>query len=60
MPTGITGHNGKIVRQYVDNFAFAFVAPLGAYDYCCPTALHEKCTLLARSGFSQFKIVFYK
>jgi hypothetical protein len=55
MPTGVTGHDGKIVRQNVDNFAFAFVAPLGAHDHCCVTALHWKCTLLARSGFSQFK-----
>jgi hypothetical protein len=53
MPSGITGNHGKIMREYVDNFAFAFVAPLGAYDHCCPAALHWKCTLLARNDFSQ-------
>jgi hypothetical protein len=43
------------VRQNVDNLAFALVAPLGAYDYCCLAALHWKCTLLARNDFSQTK-----
>src|SRR5207244_7763760 len=30
--TGIAGHDGKIVGEYVDNLALAFVAPLRADD----------------------------
>src|SRR5579862_763340 len=30
MPAGIARDNGKILREHVDNFAFALVAPLGS------------------------------
>jgi hypothetical protein len=52
MPSGIAGHHGKIVRENVDNFAFAFIAPLGAYNHCCLAALHWKYTLLTRAVFA--------
>ena len=32
MPTGIAGNDREILREHVDNLAFAFVAPLSAYD----------------------------
>jgi hypothetical protein len=28
----VTGHNGKVFREDIDNLAFALVAPLRAYD----------------------------
>jgi hypothetical protein len=43
------------VREYVDNFTLAFVAPLGANNHCCPATLHWKCTLLARNCFRRLK-----
>ncbi len=30
---GIAGHNGEVLRQNVDDLAFALVAPLGADNY---------------------------
>jgi hypothetical protein len=30
----VSGYDGEIVREYVDNLAFAFVTPLRAYHYC--------------------------
>src|SRR5258708_20758143 len=31
--SGITGDDGEILRQDVDDLPFAFIAPLGAYDH---------------------------
>src|SRR5579862_2515018 len=30
--SGIAGYDGKVLREHVDNFAFALIAPLGAND----------------------------
>jgi hypothetical protein len=34
MPAGVAGDYGKALREDVDNFSFAFVAPLRADDDC--------------------------
>jgi hypothetical protein len=31
--SGIAGHDREVLRENVDDLPFAFVAPLGAYDY---------------------------
>src|SRR6266568_4095312 len=31
--TGIAGYDGEVLRQYVDDLAFALIAPLGANDH---------------------------
>jgi hypothetical protein len=51
MPSGITGHDGKVVGENVDDFAFALVAPLGADDDGGLATFHWECTLLARNLF---------
>ncbi len=33
MAAGVARDHGKVLREHVDNFAFAFVAPLGADNY---------------------------
>jgi hypothetical protein len=32
VPAGVTGHHRKVLGEHVNDLAFAFVAPLGAYD----------------------------
>ena len=39
--SGITRYDGKIVREYVYDLAFTFVAPLGADNHRCLATLHS-------------------
>src|SRR5262249_14459607 len=49
-------HDRESMGENVYNFAFAFVAPLGADDHRCLTALQLIRTLLARGWFSKFEL----
>src|SRR5271166_2853995 len=42
MPPSIASYDGKTLRKNIDNFPFAFVAPLGADDYRSLASFQKK------------------